>query len=46
MAASAGTWQPMWASSTTRAVWRRYVDFPAMLGPVMICRVAIRQLGN
>jgi len=32
---AAGTKQPQWASSTISAVWRRNVDLPAMLGPVI-----------
>ena len=34
--AAAGTKLPICASSVMSATWRRYVDFPAMLGPVMI----------
>lgn len=33
-ASSAGTKLPIWARRAMRAVWRRKVDFPAMLGPV------------
>ena len=38
-ALSAGTNDPIWASSTMRAVWRSKADLPAMFGPVrmMIC---------
>ena len=34
-ALSAGTKHPVCAISTIRAVWRIYVDFPAILGPVI-----------
>ena len=34
LAESAGTKEPICAISTISAVWRIYVDFPAMFGPV------------
>ena len=46
-ALSAGTKLPICAISTIRAVWRIYVDFPAMFGPVMmeIRLFAVIQIG-
>ena len=35
-ALSAGTNEPVWASSVMRAVWRSRALLPAMLGPVMM----------
>ena len=35
-AISAGTKLPIWAMSTISATWRKKVDLPLMLGPVMI----------
>ena len=35
-ALSAGTNEPIWASSTISAVWRSRADLPAMFGPVMM----------
>ncbi len=32
----AGTKLPICANRTIRAVWRMYVDFPAIFGPVMM----------
>ena len=43
VASSAGTYEPICASSTMLAVWRRYVDLPAMFGPV---RTMIRALSS
>ncbi len=37
-ASAAGTKLPTWAISAMRAVWRRKVDLPAMLGPVSTTR--------
>ena len=37
----AGTKEPIWAISTINAVWRIYVDFPAMLGPVIIASLLL-----
>ena len=42
-AARAGTKQPICASRTISALWRRKADLPAMFGPVrmMICRSSL-----
>ncbi|MNI27310.1 hypothetical protein D3C73_810420 [compost metagenome] len=34
----AGTKAPAWASTTSKAFWRRKVDLPAMFGPVTMDR--------
>ena len=35
LARAAGTKEPIWARMAISAVWRRTVDLPAMLGPVI-----------
>ena len=37
----AGTKLPICAISTIRAIWRIYVDLPAILGPVMIATLSL-----
>ena len=40
-AKSAGTKEPTCAKMAIKAVWRRKVDFPAIFGPVIMCKLDV-----